>query len=83
MLGTGAQVHLQPIQWVVEQHGVPRHFGKWRMHGAACRQLVMCLGLSVRQEKKPFAEGGMRFCVRMYELDDNGDFMPVTALPPW
>ena len=43
----------------------------------ACRQLVMC---PVRQEKKPFAEGGMRFCVRMYELDDNGDFMPVTAL---
>ena len=30
-------------------------------------------------EKQPFAEGGMRFCLRLFELEDNGDFMPVSG----
>ena len=40
---------------------------KW--HSQPCRVVI---------EKKPFAEGGMRFCLRLFELEENGDFMPVT-----
>eukprot|EP00802_Teleaulax_amphioxeia_P010616 Tamp_10644.p1 GENE.Tamp_10644~~Tamp_10644.p1 ORF type:complete len:407 (-),score=71.71 Tamp_10644:509-1729(-) len=39
-------------------------------HSYDCRVVV---------EKRPFAEGGMRCCLRMFELEDNGDFMPCVA----
>jgi hypothetical protein len=43
-------------------------------HSYDCRVVV---------EKRPFAEGGMRCCLRMFELEDNGDFMPVLRdVPP-
>jgi hypothetical protein len=37
-------------------------------HSYPCRVVV---------EKRPFAEGGMRCCLRMYELEENGGLMPV------
>mmetsp|Transcript_51992 Transcript_51992/g.105929 ORF Transcript_51992/g.105929 Transcript_51992/m.105929 type:complete len:375 (-) Transcript_51992:134-1258(-) len=30
-------------------------------------------------ERKPFAEGGMRFCLKLHELEENGDFIPCVA----
>jgi hypothetical protein len=40
---------------------------KWQ--GSECRVTV---------DKQPFASGGMRFCLRLFELEENGDFMPVS-----
>ena len=45
-------------------------------HSYPCRVVV---------EKRPFAEGGMRCCLRMFELEENGGLMPVClplARPP-
>ena len=30
-------------------------------------------------DKKPFAQGGMRVCMKLYELEDSGDFVPCVA----
>ena len=45
-------------------------------HSYPCRVVV---------EKRPFAEGGMRCCLRMFELEETGGLMPVClplARPP-
>mmetsp|Transcript_16798 Transcript_16798/g.40491 ORF Transcript_16798/g.40491 Transcript_16798/m.40491 type:complete len:352 (+) Transcript_16798:203-1258(+) len=44
------------------------HSETWQSH--KCRVFV---------DPKPFAEGGMRLCLKLFELEDNGNFMPCVA----